>query len=149
MPRALCNKLFCALLLALPLVSLPANAKVDRVVIIKVDGLPEGLVEHYADEAATGARSGRSRLPWIDHVFAQNGVWMENFYVRGMSLSAPSWSELDTGRHLEVRGNAEYDRYTLRVFDYLNFSRSIWATRATGRPICRASNCSIPKTYPF
>ena len=28
---------------------------------------------------------------------------------------------LDTGRHLEIRGNAEWDRYTLRVFDYMNF----------------------------
>ena len=45
---------------------------------------------------------------------------MENFYVRGLSLSAPSWSLLDTGRHLEIRGNVEYDRYTLRVYDYLN-----------------------------
>ena len=54
-------------------------------------------------------------------MFAQNGVWMENFYVRGLSLSAPSWSLLDTGRHLQIRGNVEYDRYTLRVYDYLNF----------------------------
>ena len=114
--KVTCNKLLAAFLLALPLA-----AQVNRVVIIKVDGLPEGLVEQYASENGSGARAGRSRLPWIDHVFAQNGVWMENFYVRGMSLSAPSWSLLDTGRHLEVRGNAEYDRYTLRVFDYLNF----------------------------
>jgi hypothetical protein len=42
-------------------------------------------------------------------------------YVRGLSLSAPSWSLLDTGRPLEIRGNAEWDRYTLRVHDYLNF----------------------------
>ena len=54
-------------------------------------------------------------------MFSQNGVWMENFYVRGLSLSAPSWSLLDTGRHLQIRGNVEYDRYTLRVYDYLNF----------------------------
>lgn len=116
MPPVGCSKLLAALLLALP-----AMAEVNRVVIIKVDGLPEGLVEQYAAEDGSGARAGRSRLPWIDHVFARNGVWMENFYVRGMSLSAPSWSLLDTGRHLEVRGNAEYDRYTLRGFDYLNF----------------------------
>ncbi|HEY2842927.1 MAG TPA: alkaline phosphatase family protein, partial [Bryobacteraceae bacterium] len=62
-----------------------------------------------------------SRLPWIQHVFAENGVWMENFYVRGVSLSAPSWSLLDSGRHLEIRGNFEYDRYTLHPYDYLNF----------------------------
>jgi hypothetical protein len=98
-----------------------AKPEVKRVVIIKVDGLPERLIERYAALPAEGGRSGHSRLPWIDHVFGQNGAWLENFYVRGLSLSAPSWSLLDTGRHLEVRGNAEYDRYMLLDWDYLNF----------------------------
>ncbi len=90
-------------------------------VILKMDGLPEYLVERYAAENAGGAREGRVRLPYIERVFGKNGTWLDHFYVRGMSLSAPSWSMLDTGRHLEVRGNAEYDRYTLRSHDYLNF----------------------------
>ena len=98
-----------------------AHAEVNRVVILKVDGLPERLIERYTAENAGGAREGHSRLPWIQHVFEKNGTWMENFYVRGLSLSAPSWSLLDTGRHLEIRGNAEFDRYTLRGYDYLNF----------------------------
>ena len=38
-----------------------------------------------------------------------------------MSLSAPSWSLLDTGQHLQVKGNVEFDRYTLHTYDYLNF----------------------------
>jgi hypothetical protein len=90
--------------------------KVDRVVILKVDGLPARLFE----ETAPQSRDGRSPFPWIQHVFGQNGTWMENFYVRGISLSAPSWSMLDTGHHLEIRGNVEYDRYTLHAYDYLN-----------------------------
>jgi hypothetical protein len=98
------------------------SGKVERVVIIKVDGLPEHLLERYVNESADGrGREGHSRLPWIQHIFAQKGVWMENFYVRGLSVSAPSWSLLDTGRHLQIRGNVEYDRYTLRVYDYINF----------------------------
>jgi hypothetical protein len=28
---------------------------------------------------------------------------------------------LDTGQHLQIRGNAEFDRYTNHVYDYLNF----------------------------
>jgi hypothetical protein len=100
---------------------MPAHAEINRVVILKVDGLPERLIERYTAENADGAREGHSRLPWMEHVFARNGTWMENFYVRGLSLSAPSWSLLDTGRHLEIRGNAEFDRYTLRGYDYLNF----------------------------
>jgi Type I phosphodiesterase / nucleotide pyrophosphatase len=109
-----------AILLAL-LLSVSATAEVKRIVVIKIDGLPERLVEKYVSQPADGGRSGHSRLPWIQHVFAENGTWLENFYVRGLSLSAPSWSLLDTGRHLEVRGNAEYDRYTLVGWDYLNF----------------------------
>ena len=93
----------------------------QRIVVLKVDGLPEHLLERYVQETGSPGRDGHSRLPWIQHVFSQNGVWLENFYVRGLSLSAPSWSLLDTGRHLEIRGNVEYDRYTLRVHDYLNF----------------------------
>src|SRR5258706_3010429 len=107
-------------LLAL-LACLPVTAEVNRVVILKVDGLPERLVERYTAESADAGRAGHSRLPWIQHVFEENGTWMENFYVRGLSLSAPSWSLLDTGRPLEIRGNIEYDRYTLRANDYLNF----------------------------
>ena len=38
-----------------------------------------------------------------------------------MSLSGPSWSLLDTGRHLQIKGNVEFDRYTLHSYDYLNF----------------------------
>ena len=68
--------------------------------ILKVDGLPDDLLERYVKETGGPGRDGHSRLPWIQHVFAQNGVWMDNFYVRGLSLSAPSWSLLDTGRHL-------------------------------------------------
>jgi hypothetical protein len=98
-----------------------AFAGVDRVVIIKVDGLPERYIEQYTSQAAEGRRAGHSRLPWIEHVFVKNGTWLQDFYVRGISLSSPSWSMLDTGRHLEVRGNAEWDRYTMRVEDYMNF----------------------------
>jgi len=105
----------------LTILSTCAPAAVDRVVILKVDGLPERFVERYVTEVADGRRAGHSRLPWIEHVFVDNGAWIENFYVRGISLSSPSWSMLDTGHHLEVRGNAEWDRYTLRVFDYMNF----------------------------
>jgi hypothetical protein len=95
--------------------------EVQRIVILKVDGLPDHLLERYVNQTGGPGRDGHSRLPWIQHVFSQNGVWMENFYARGLSLSAPSWSLLDTGRHLQIRGNVEYDRYTLQVYDYLNF----------------------------
>jgi len=88
--------------------------RVERVVIIKVDGLPERLLEQYTREA-------NPHLPNIAEIFGRNGSSVENFYVRGLSVSAPSWSMLDTGRHLEIHGNVEYDRYTLQPWDYLNF----------------------------
>src|SRR5262250_1139839 len=85
-------RLCLALLTAAPL----ATAEVNRIVILKADGLPERLVEQYAREPAGQGREGRTRLPWIQYVFGKNGTWLENFYVRGLSLSAPSWSLLDT-----------------------------------------------------
>ncbi len=67
------------------------------------------------------ATTGSSQLPWIERVFVERGVWVRNFYSRGVSLSVPSWSILDSGRPMAIHGNVEYDRYTLRAFDYLNF----------------------------
>jgi type I phosphodiesterase/nucleotide pyrophosphatase len=90
-----------------------------RVVILKVDGLNEDLLQRSMQQQ--DPNTGRSRLPWFTHVFAENGIIFRNFYVRGISLSAPSWSMLDTGRHSIIRGNVEYDRYTGEVYDYLNF----------------------------
>lgn len=96
-----------------------ASAQPKRLVIIKCDGLPYGFVDQLARQA--DPQSGKSVLPWIDHIFYQRGARLSNFYVRGMSLSAPSWSLLETGQHLQIRGNVEFDRYTLRSYDYLNF----------------------------
>ncbi|MEO8026907.1 MAG: alkaline phosphatase family protein [Bryobacteraceae bacterium] len=99
-------------------------AEAKRLVLLKLDGVPMGLMNRYLEErmpkSETG-RAGKSRLPWIDEVFRKNGVIFDNFYVRGISLSAPSWSLLDTGAHLQIHGNVEYDRYSLRSRDYLNF----------------------------
>ncbi|HVF49634.1 MAG TPA: alkaline phosphatase family protein [Pyrinomonadaceae bacterium] len=90
-----------------------------RVVLIKVDGLPQGMVERFVRER--DPRTQKSVLPWIHHVFYEGGTRVSNFYVRGMSLSGPSWSLLDTGQHLQIKGNVEFDRLTLHSYDYLNF----------------------------
>jgi Type I phosphodiesterase / nucleotide pyrophosphatase len=91
----------------------------QRLVILKVDGLNADVLYNLMRQR--NPDSGKSPLPWFSHVFAQNGIVFQNFYVRGISLSAPSWSMLDTGRHAIIRGNVEYDRYTGEVYDYLNF----------------------------
>jgi Type I phosphodiesterase / nucleotide pyrophosphatase len=96
-----------------------AFAQAKRVVILKVDGLQPDIVDSFVRER--DERTGKSKLPWIEHVFYGRGVRLQNFYVRGMSLSGPSWSMLDTGQHLQIKGNVEYDRLTLHTYDYLNF----------------------------
>jgi hypothetical protein len=101
------------------LFSIALQAEVKRVVVIKLDGLPQDLLDR--EIKRVNPVTGRSSLPWIDRVFAQRGTRLANFYVRAISLSAPSWSLLDTGQHLQIRGNAEFDRYTFHVYDYLNF----------------------------
>src|SRR3569833_1317734 len=76
-----------------------------RVVILKVDGLNADLL--YQTMRRHDPATGKSVLPWISRVFDVDGTVFDNFYVRGISLSAPSWSMLDTGRHTVIRGNAE------------------------------------------
>ena len=102
------------------LVAAPTSfAQVKRLVVLKVDGLPYAVVDRAVQER--NPRTGKSQLPWIEHVFYQRGARLSNFYVRGMSLSAPSWSPPRHRQHLQVKGNVEYDRYTLHAYDYLNF----------------------------
>lgn len=93
--------------------------RVKRVIVIKVDGLPGYYVDRFVKER--DPQTGKSKLPWFEEIFYKNGTRLNNFYVRGMSLSGPSWSLLDTGQHLQIKGNVEYDRLTLRSYDYLNF----------------------------
>ena len=94
-------------------------AQTKRLVLIKCDGLPYDVLNSFVQER--DPRTGKSALPWFDYIFYQHGARLSNFYVRGMSLSAPSWSLLDTGQHLQIKGNVEFDRYTLHSYDYLNF----------------------------
>ncbi|MDQ2844399.1 MAG: hypothetical protein M3Y72_25815 [Acidobacteriota bacterium] len=59
--------------------------------------------------------------------------------MRSVSLSAPSWSMLDTGRHSVIRGSVEYDRYTGHVYDYLNIF-PFYLSYARNREVdCRVS----------
>src|SRR5689334_5205895 len=99
--------------------TLSSQAQAKRVVIVKVDGLPYDTVDRFVRER--DPQSGKSRLPWFDYIFYQNGTRLTNFYVRGMSLSGPSWSLIDTGQHLQIKGNVEFDRYIFHTYDYLNF----------------------------
>lgn len=117
---ALLIALWCLLCTA-PLASAAAvrAANVKRVVMLKVDGLSAQMVERFVHER--DPHTGKSVIPWIEYVFYQRGTRVANFYTRGMSLSGPSWSLLDTGQHLQIRGNVEFDRYTLHSYDYLNF----------------------------
>ncbi len=105
-----------ALLLLFPGLCL---SQTKRVVTIQCDGLPYEVVDRFVRER--DPRTRKSQLPWLDYIFYQRGTRLANFYVRGMSLSAPSWSLIDTGQHLQIKGNVEFDRYSLQTYDYLNF----------------------------
>jgi len=58
--------------------------RAQRLVLIKFDGLPQRLVDEFVNE--TDPETGKSRLPWVKHVFYDQGTRLANFYVRGMSL---------------------------------------------------------------
>jgi len=118
--RTILRHSFWALSLGLTLlVAISTQAQAKRVVILKVDGLPYDTVDRFVRER--DPETGKSRLPWFDFIFYQNGTRLTNFYVRGMSLSGPSWSLIDTGQHLQIKGNVEFDRYIFHTYDYLNF----------------------------
>lgn len=108
--------LACACLL---LAAKTSFAQARRLVVVKVDGLSQEMIDSFVRER--DPRTGKSLLPWFDHIFYERGTRLANFYVRGMSLSGPSWSLIDTGQHLQIKGNVEFDRLTLHSYDYLNF----------------------------
>ncbi|HEU5132002.1 MAG TPA: alkaline phosphatase family protein [Pyrinomonadaceae bacterium] len=116
---AIASLRLCALVAILLIFSSAAFAQTKRLVVIKCDGLPYDVVDRYVKQR--DPQSGKSILPWIDYIYYQRGARLSNFYVRGMSLSAPSWSLLETGQHLQIKGNVEFDRFTLHSYDYLNF----------------------------
>jgi hypothetical protein len=111
-PLLLCFSLFL-------LAAQTSFAQARRLVIVKVDGLPQETVNRFVSER--DPRTGKSLLPWFEHIFYERGTRVANFYVRGVSTSGPSWSLLDTGQHLQIKGNVEFDRLTLHSYDYLNF----------------------------
>ncbi|MFL6466410.1 MAG: alkaline phosphatase family protein, partial [Pyrinomonadaceae bacterium] len=97
-----------------------ANAQgVKRLVLVKIDGLPFQSIDKYTK--MKNPETGKSMLPWFDEIFYKNGSRVENFYTRGISLSGPAWGMLDTGQHMQVKGNVEFDRFTLQTYDYLKF----------------------------
>src|SRR5205085_10168150 len=81
------------LVLVLACVAGSAAAQTRRLVVIKCDGLPYDFVDRFVKQRDPG--TGKSELPWIDYIFYQRGARLSNFYVRGMTLSAPSWSLLE------------------------------------------------------
>ena len=117
------------LLLLVPALSF---GQTKRLVTVQCDGLPYAVVDRFVNER--DPRTGKSQLPWFDYIFYQHGTRLANFYVRGMSLSGPSWSLIDTGQHLQIKGNVEFDRYTLQTYDYLNFV-PFYVNAAAGRRI--------------
>lgn len=92
---------FCVCVAVLAAVGLVAAQGVKRIVVLKIDGLPGYYVDKFVQQRDPA--TGKSVLPWFEEVFYKNGSRLENFYTRGMSLSGPSWGQLDTGQHLQIK----------------------------------------------
>ena len=88
--------------------------------ILKVDGLPEDLLEQSVKE--TGGPAARATAAALDPACLLTERRMDGKLLRARPESLRAL--LVAARYrpaLEIRGNVEYDRYTLRVYDYLNF----------------------------
>ena len=62
------------------LTAAPAWADVERIVILKADGLPFDLLDSYVRR--TDPYTGKSVLPWIDYVFYQHGTLIRGIVER-------------------------------------------------------------------
>lgn len=113
------SKVICAFAALVVLVAVANGQGVKRLVVVKIDGLPAHYVERFVKQ--TDPVTGKSVLPWFEEIFYRKGTTVPSFYTRGMSLSGPSWGQLDSGQHMQIKGNVEYDRYTGKPYDYLNF----------------------------
>lgn len=112
------RSVFAVMLLAV--VAATASAQgVKRLVVVKIDGLPNDSIDKYVKKK--DPKTGKSMLPWFDEIFYKNGTRVPNFYTRGISLSGPAWGMVDSGQHMQVKGNVEFDRFTLQTYDYLRF----------------------------
>ena len=112
------TRLLLAMVVGLLCGSASSAQAVKRVVIVKLDGLPAYYLDRFVKQ--TDPKTGKSILPWMEEIFYKNGTRVPNFYSRGMSLSGPAWGQLDTGQRLQIKGNVEFDRFTLHAYDYLN-----------------------------
>ncbi len=112
-------KVLSAIAVSFALAAFTSAQGVKRVVIVKIDGLPTHYVERFVKQ--TDPVTGKSILPWFEEIFYKKGTTVPNFYARGMSISGPAWGQTDSGQHMQIKGNVEYDRYTGKPYDYLNF----------------------------
>src|SRR5262245_460327 len=53
------------------------SAQTRRLVVVKCDGLPYDLVDQFVKQR--DPRTGKSSLPWIEHIFYQGGSRASNF----------------------------------------------------------------------
>lgn len=136
----------CLSFVVIVTVACPPSLALPRLVILKFDGLPADFIERFVREE--NPATGRSYLPWIERVFYREGVVFENFYVRGLSESCPSWTMLATGQRQSLKSNVEIDRATGRVEDYLNTILSQMETfmgrRVSPRPVEILDELGIP-----
>ena len=82
----------------------------------------------------TDPKTGRSTLPWIKRVFDEKGTTVRNFYVRGISLSAPSWCVLEPSalchsRECRIRSVRPTG---LRLPEHVPVVTSVWTLRKRG-----------------
>jgi len=109
----------CALAFLIVVANAALAQGMKRVVVVKIDGLPVESIDKYVKQR--DPETGKSMLPWFEEIFYKNGTVVPHFYTRGISLSGPAWGMIDTGQHMQVKGNVEFDRYTLQTYDYLRF----------------------------
>src|SRR5258705_81143 len=77
------------------------------------------MARHNCGSVAGRAAKDRERRPVMLSLVARTLGAQE---LRAhLSAASTNLSMLDTGRPTQIKGNVEYDRYSMWVYDYLNF----------------------------
>ncbi|GEM_PF-3359661 len=121
-----------------------------RLVLIEADGLPPDLLAAtafpeddalvnrlpYAEEFRRAVRVYRAQtgreiiLPNVRKYFFEEGVFFQNMFTATLSLSAVSWSVINTGQPSVVKGHGTFSRDTCYLRSYLDGFRdaldAIW-----------------------
>ena len=135
-PLRLCGEYFFLLVYSASIL-----AQTKRLVIIKCDGLP-------LMTSSTGSSSNAIRNP--ARAYCPGSITSSINAARALELLRTRHEPVSAfvvaarnRQHLQIKGNVEFDRYTLHSYDYLNFLSALYQHRRRPRRYARRRSARL------